>query len=307
MEARSVMLGIAIMLLGFIGFQYSGFIAGELKGKVSRSITIALMITCVVVMLLYTVYLQLFTTVFGTDLIFALSYLFYTAGTSPITPLGQTLIAVAKPELAGIMAASAFGSFLIGFAYAIVAIATASRTAFAWATDRLIPTSLATVNARTKSPLRLIFIFFAIWYISFLGSIYGVTFITGAMTSILLSIFIWILPGVNAVLLPYRRPDLYELLPKSMRKTYGLPLVTILGIIWLLFSVPVYFVYAFWPIISEGFGKHMMGFFDYALSTGIMLTIGIVVVGVAIYYASKWYNKRQGIDMDMVFKSVPPE
>jgi amino acid transporter len=294
-------------LLQFVGFQYTGFIAGELKGRVSSSIIYSFMITCVVVILIHTFYLQGFVNVFGADLLFALSYLFYTTGTAPFVPLGQTLIAISKPELAGIMTVSALGSFLIGFGLMITWITTATRTAFAWSIDRLIPTSLSVINTRTKQPLRLTVLFIVIWYASFLGSIYGYTFITGAVTSILLSMFIWILPGVNAILLPYRRPDLYELIPKSMKKSFGVPLVTILGVIWVCFSVPVFLLYAFWPIVGQALGAHLIGVFDVALSSGLLLFVGIVVAGIVIYYASKWYNNRKGIDMEMLFKTVPPE
>jgi APA family basic amino acid/polyamine antiporter len=306
-ELSTIGLLLGFGLVEYVGFQYTGFIAGELKGNVSRSIVYAFSITALVVILIHTVYVQAFVNIFGFDLLAALSYLFYTTGTAPFVPLAQTLIAIAKPETTLLMAVSAFGSFLIGFGLAITWIATASRTAFAWGMDRLIPSSLSVVDSRTKQPMRLIWLFIAIWYVSFLGSIYGYTFITGSTTSILLAMFVWILPGVNAVLLPYRRPDIYELIPKSMRKTYGLPLITILGIIWICFSVPTYFLYVVWPIFSEAYGEHIMGVFNVALSTGLLLYVGITVAGIAIYYLSKWYNKRKGIDMDLLFKTVPPE
>jgi APA family basic amino acid/polyamine antiporter len=300
------------LLLGFglveyVGFQYTGFIAGELKGNVGKSIVIAFSVTCLVVILIHTVYVQAFVNIFGFDFLCALAYLFYTTGTAPFVPLAQTLIAIAKPETTVLMAISSFGSFLIGFGLAITWIATASRTAFAWAMDRLIPTRLSVINSRTKQPMRLIMLFIAIWYISFVGSIYGATFITGTTTSILLAMFIWILPGVNATLLPFRRPDIYELIPKSMRRTYGLPLITILGIIWICFSVPVYVLYALWPIFSAAYGAHIIGVMDVALSTGLVLYVGITAAGIVLYYVAKWYNRRHGIDTDLIFRTVPPE
>ncbi|MGA2462110.1 MAG: APC family permease [Candidatus Bathyarchaeia archaeon] len=298
---------LGVGLLEFVGFQYTGFIAGELKGNVGKSIVIAFSVTCLVVIVIHTVFVQVFVNTFGFNFLAALSYLFYTTGTAPFLPLAQAYVAIAKPDVAGLMAISALGSFLIGFGLAIAWIATASRTAFAWAMDRLIPTRLSTINSRTKQPMRLIILFVAIWYVSFMGSVYGYTFITGSLTSILLSMFVWILPGVNAVLLPYRRPDIYELIPKSMRRTYGIPLITILGIIWLLFSIPLFFLYAFWPIIGASYGQHIAGVFNVALSTGLVLFVGVTVAGIGVYYLSRWYNKRHGIDTDLLFKTVPPE
>jgi amino acid transporter len=291
----------------FVGFQYTGFIAGELKGNVSRSLIYAFSITCLVVILIHTVFVQGFVNIFGYNLLIAMSYLFYTTGTAPFTPVAQAFIAVAKPDTIVIMAVSAFGSFLIGFGLAITWIATACRTAFAWAMDRLIPTRLSAIDGRTKQPMRLIWIFIAIWYVSFVASIFGITFITGIITSTLLAMLIWILPGVNAVLLPYKRPDLYELIPKSMRRTYGIPLITILGIIWICFSVPVYFLYAFWPLFSQAYGQHIAGIFGIAISSGLVVWIAIIIAGLAIYALGKWYNRRHGIDTDLLYKTVPPE
>ncbi|HUK49964.1 MAG TPA: amino acid permease [Terriglobales bacterium] len=294
-------------LLEFVGFQYTGFIAGELKGNVSRSIVFAFSATCLVVIVIHTFFLQLIVNAFGSDFLFAMSYLYYTTGTAPVIPLAQTLIAIAKPEISGIMAISAFGSFLIGFGLAICWVTTASRTAFAWSMDRLIPTSFSKIDARTKQPLRLICLFVAIWYVSFIGSVYGYTFITGALTSILLSMFVWILPGVNALLLPFRRKDLYELIPASMRKNFGIPVISILGIIWLCFAIPVFFLYAFWPIIGAAYGSNVIGVLNVALTTGLVLFVSITIAGIVVYFLSQWYNKRHGIDMSLLFKTVPPE
>jgi hypothetical protein len=42
-----------------------------------------------------------------------------------------------------------------------------------------------------------------------------------------------------------------------------------------------------------------------AMSVGV---IGVMyVVGIVIYFASKGYHKRLGLDIDLAFKEVPPE
>jgi len=186
-------------------------------------------------------------------------------------------------------------------------MATAIRAAFAWSMDRLVPTKLSELNPRTKSPVYLAVLFTAFWYASFLAAVYGTTFISGSFASALLAMFVWIVPGINAILLPYRRRDLYELIPKSMRKKFGIPLVSMFGIVWLLFAVPIYYLYVVWPLVAGAYGLHMTQFVVFAESQGIVTFVVIVLAGTVIYYVSRWYNARHGIDMDLVFKTVPPE
>jgi amino acid transporter len=301
-----IVLGVA--LTGFIGFQFSGFLAGELKGNVSRNVLTSMMGACLIGILCQTVFLQAFAGTLGFDFVTALSYLYYgnPSGT-PIPAITQAFIAVSSPGLAPLMAISVVGSFLIGFSLCITWVATATRAAFAWAMDRLIPTSLSVINSRTKSPLRLTILFSALWYVFYILSISGVGVLTGIYVSALLALLVWIMPGFNALLLPYRRPELYELIPRSMRKKFGIPLVSILGIISILFTVAVYFMYAVWPLFSGAYGLHGAEVIDYAMSTGSSTFVIVVVAGIILYYASRWYNARHGIDMSLLYKSVPPE
>ena len=47
------------------------------------------------------------------------------------------------------------------------------------------------------------------------------------------------------------------------------------------------------------------------VSQGSLIGTAIVVltyiVGISIYYAAKYYRKREGIDLDFVFRQIPPE
>ncbi|MGA2460095.1 MAG: hypothetical protein ABSF82_01580 [Candidatus Bathyarchaeia archaeon] len=153
----------------------------------------------------------------------------------------------------------------------------------------------------------LIILFTAIWYVTFIASFFGVSFVSGAVTAILLSMFVFILPGFNALLLPYRRPDLYELIPQSMRKKFGIPLISILGIIWLVFVIPVFFLYVIWPLLATAYGVHLADVITFAVSQGWTTFAAITIAGIIIYYAARWYNAKRGIDLSLLFKSVPPE
>ena len=34
---------------------------------------------------------------------------------------------------------------------------------------------------------------------------------------------------------------------------------------------------------------------------------GIVVVGLVVYYVARFLRRRQGVDIDLVYKELPPE
>jgi len=298
-------------LLGFVLFEYaglnvSGFIAGELKGNLFRNVLISVVGTCIVVLLIHSLYLQLFVNGVGYNLLSALSYLFTSVpAQSPMAPTAQALIAVSNPNLAGLMAFSGLAAVLLLISCMICIIVVLSRTAFAWAMDRIIPTRFSEINPRTKTPLYLTMLFAAIWYVTFLISLYGVNYIVGVYAYIMLCVLFFIMPGVNAVLLPYRRKDIYELLPLSLKKKFGIPLVAIFGIIWLAFIIPAYILFMVWPLITGVAG--VTDVVTYAISQGLVTFVVILVVGAVIYFVSRWYNAKRGIDMGLLFKSVPPE
>ena len=302
-------------LLGFCFLEYSGFqfttvVSGEIKGNPSKVILTAMIGSAIVVLLIHTIYLQAYVNVLGYNFLASLSYIFYNAPAStPLIPLGQLLVAISNPQLAGLMALSTIAALLIGFSMMVCIIVSMSRIAFAWSMDRLIPTKFSEINPKTKSPLYLIAAFAVLWYIAFVGSVYGVTFITGSYIYMMLSVLYWVLPGFNAILLPHRRPDLYELIPQSMRKKVGgLHLISVIGIIWLIFIIPAFGLFMAWPIIAGASGlSSISGAVTYAISQGVGTLVAVMLVGVAIYWLSRWYNAKRGIDMSLLFKSVPPE
>jgi hypothetical protein len=62
-----------------------------------------------------------------------------------------------------------------------------------------------------------------------------------------------------------------------------------------------------WPIIGAAYGSNTIGTLNVALSTGLVLFVSITAAGIVVYYLSQWYNKRHGIDVSLLFKTVPPE
>ena len=92
-----------------------------------------------------------------------------------------------------------------------------------------------------------------------------------------------------------------------MRKKFGISLVSIFGIIWLASLVRYWCCMGYGPPFAGAYGLHLADVASYAISQGLLQTFVIVVAGIVIYFVSRWYNTKRGIDVSMLFKTVPPE
>jgi len=124
-----------------------------------------------------------------------------------------------------------------------------------------------------------------------------------AYYSILLSALTWILPGFNAILMPFRKKELFEM-GVLTKRVAGVPVLVWIGVIWLAFILPIYVSAFIQPLISGFFSSPTWA---YATNTGVSIVALIVAVGGVIYFGSKYYNRRRGVDIDLAFKEIPPE
>ena len=108
------------------------------------------------------------------------------------------------------------------------------------------------------------------------------------------------MPGVNAVLVRFTRPDLARDAPWSN-------LLPILGIVWLVFTVILYWFAGISPILSfVGIGESESQL-DYLNRTGVTMTLLIFGLGIVIYAIQSWRNRRAGIDTSLMYKELPPD
>ena len=172
----------------------------------------------------------------------------------------------------------------------------ASRIVFAWAFDRLIPDRVAYVHPRWGSPV------VAITLIALVAE-YGVydAAVGGPLGTQLTFAFFAVATQLVAVaaitLFPYLKPDLFEQSADIVKRRVGnIPLITIVG--------GVTMIYLLWMIVAS-FLYPAVGVAN--PSTTVPLLIGMLLSGIVIYYVARWYRmSREGIDISMTFKSVPP-
>src|SRR5260370_3469410 len=85
-----------------------------------------------------------------------------------------------------------------------------SRIVLAWALDRQVPEWFSVVNERTNAPLRVIVIAVLLGAVFYVLTFFGVSLVSTTFFGILLSGLTWIMPGLNAILVPYRRLALLQ-------------------------------------------------------------------------------------------------
>jgi amino acid transporter len=167
---------------------------------------------------------------------------------------------------------------------------------FAWSFDRVIPSKFADVSSRFHTA------WVAVLTTAVIGVIGEVLYsYLGYSSYFSMGTVLWGLsytvPGIALMVFPYVKKDLFANAPGWLgKKVAGLPLLTIIGF-----------------ITTVGFGYVGYLAFTSTVVNSIPVTataevvLVTIVLGFVIYYASKAYHKRQGLDVSMALREIPPE
>lgn len=313
------------MLFQFIGFQYSAYISGEVRGNVTRGILIAVIGALVMAVLMNSIYAEMLPRRLGLDAQTGWSAAFWGYVTNPPLPLGQpnyfqVLGAIAHPELWPIWAVIGAASTLFPFLLMPVYVIFISRMALAWSLDRQVPEWLGTVSERLRAPanaivatlamavLFLLFSNFAILKVVGLGFLAPnadpaldgkLNLVASAWFTILASSLSWIMPGINALLARRTRPDLVAGAPWSR----WLP---ILGTVWLIFTLVLYWFAGVGPIINALTNPETDPL-TYLNGSGVTFVGIVVLVGIVWYGIQAVRNRQAGIETQLMYQMLPPD
>jgi amino acid transporter len=188
---------------------------------------------------------------------------------------------------------------LIAACFIVIAqsILLTTRHVFAWSFDGVIPSKFASISDRFGTP---VFTTMLIWIFSelvLLVTLYASSAV-GLFLNAAVGVLMGNLPGLlSAMLFSRRRKDLFDNAPSTTRlKIGGVYLITIVGGITLVsFVTFLAFVLAF-PQLGFGVTPVNMGFMVVAY-----------LIGPAIFFISRYFRKKQGVNIDLVFKQIPPE
>jgi APA family basic amino acid/polyamine antiporter len=308
-----------IVLLNYIGFQYSAYISGEIRGNVRRGILIAVLGALVVAVFMNSVYTDFLSARLGVDGQVGWGVLYWLG--SPDLPLGQPnslplTAAIAVPALWPLWTLVSLSVTLFPFLLCPVYINFLSRMQLAWSLDRQVPEWFGAVSERLRAPANAIVaalvaagVFALLQNFAILKAI-GLGFLAptdGKLNlvatlwfSILAAALTWIMPGVNALLAPFTRPDLVRDAP--FRR--WLP---ILGAAWVVIMVVLYWYAGLSPIINFVGQTKTESQLDYLNRTGVTFTLVIFAAGIVVYVLQWLVNRSRGIDTRLMYQELPPD
>jgi amino acid transporter len=118
-----------------------------------------------------------------------------------------------------------------------------------------------------------------------------------AWFSIMMALFTWTLPGVNAMLVRFRRPDLVRNAPFAKALPW-------LDAAWILFPLWIYIFAVVKPIVNAIGGSNAL---EYLETNGILDAALFYIIGLVIYAIMRMRAARSGVDEKMLFTELPPD
>lgn len=323
-----LMLMAGVMLFQFIGFQYSAYISGEVRGNVKRGILIAVLGALAMAVLMNSIYAEALARKLGMDAQTAWSALWWgyidptKAGVQ--LPMGspnyfQLMGVVARPDLWPIWTVVGAASTLFPFLLMPVYVIFISRIALAWSLDRQVPEWFGTVSERMRAPANAIVatlvigvVFLFLWAFPVLkwvglGALAPssdpaldgkLNLAASAWFTILASSLSWIMPGINALLAKRTRPDLVKDAPYIRWLPY-------LGAVWLVFTLILYWFAGVGPIVNAISGGQQA--LAYLNSSGVTFVLIVFVVGIVWYAIQAYRNRRAGVQTELMYQMLPPD
>ncbi len=310
-----------IVLLNYIGFQYSAYISGEIRGNVRRGVLIALLGALAIAVFMNSVYTDFISDRLGIDGQVAWGAIYWGFISDPALPLGQPnsmplMGVIASPGLWPIWTVVSLSVTLFPFLLCPVYVAFLSRVQLAWSLDRQVPEWFGRVSERLHAPANAIlaailvagvlallqnFPILRAVGLGFLAPVDGkLNLVSTLWFSILAAGLTWIMPGVNALLVRWTRPDIAKDAPFLM----WLPAM---GIVWVVMTVGLYWYAGISPILNRVGAGAEESQLDYLNRTGITMTLVIFAAGVVVYLIQAARNRAAGIDTRLTYQEIPPD
>jgi APA family basic amino acid/polyamine antiporter len=319
----------------YIGYAASTFVAGEVK-EANKSLPKVLLASSVIIMVAYMIVSGLgayaasaigrTTLPNGHTWSFFEAYSWLSYGAGNIAPTGLpkawTTTIAAMTGIGMGLAPLNWLLFLFGILWVAndipPFILTASRILFAMAFDRVLPSSLASVNERLHSPVNATILtgVFAIlgcfsesgvasnggsWNPG--GAVGGLmnSFLSiGVASTDLFDAIFFTLFALALVMLPYRRPKIYETAPFKIGGKTGMAAIGVVGV---LANLVLDYMILTAPQDSYNVGPNMTS--DNWFAIGFTVFLGII--GLLMYGWYKWGPAKKEVDYTTIFTEIPPE
>jgi amino acid transporter len=186
------------------------------------------------------------------------------------------------------------------FGWAGTLFLSSTRVIFAAAFDRVLPSWAANISAKRRVPYgSLILMIVPSLVISAIYA-YRPDFTSVFLDATAILALTFLATTVAAIILPWRRKDLYDASPIAQYKIAGVPMITIVGVITGLFLLFMLYQWSF-------NGDNLYGTSLQKTPNSVIYFVATYVVAIVIYFVARVVRKRQGIDLDRIHHEIPVE
>lgn len=187
----------------------------------------------------------------------------------------------------------AFAAWFVGWAGTLFLSST--RVIFAAAFDRILPERVADVSERRHVPVwALVLMLVPAIGVSVLYA-YTSKFSSYILDAVLVIAVTFLGTSIAAVLLPYRRRQIFENSAIARYRVFGVPLISVAGVI-----TAAFLVFNLW----EWLKKDLYGVNN---KTSLWFMGAMYLLALVIYVVAKLVRRSQGIDLAAIHQEIPVE
>jgi basic amino acid/polyamine antiporter, APA family len=186
------------------------------------------------------------------------------------------------------------------FGWAGTLFLSSTRVIFAAAFDRVLPSWAANISAKRRVPYGSLVLMVVPSLVVSAVYAYRPTFTSIFLDATAVLALTFLATTVAAIILPWRRKDLYQASPIVNYKVGGVPAITIVGAVTAIFLL--FMLYEWFFNASNLYGTSFQSTVSSVVYFGITY-----VVAIAIYVAARIVRSRQGIDLRRIHHEIPVE
>src|SRR5713101_262395 len=186
------------------------------------------------------------------------------------------------------------------FGWAGTLFLSSTRVIFAAAFDRVLPSWAANISAKRRVPYGALILMIAPSLVISAIYAYKPDFTSVFLDATAVLALTFFATVVAAIILPWRRKDLYNASPIARFKVAGVPLITVVGVITGLFLLFMLYQWSFNP-------DNLYGTSLQKTPNSVIYFVATYVVAIVIYVVARVYRSRQGIDLARIHHEIPVE